>query len=384
MFKLNQIIKSIMFIGFSSLMVTGCGKPQMAFPENEELNSYFTEGINFERQNYFPVDINLPLALGNEESINGTTTISPIIYRDKILFTTRNGHLTLVPLQNLGKDRKTRLSKGTTASPTFFRGRVYIPMELGKFGLRVYNMNTAEVDWNLEGYPSMSSPVVIDNLVIHAGKYGDILGLDAANGDRLWKKNLDSNIFVNLASNQKSIIAVTQDGFVQSFEPQYGLDNWSVDLGESVYSEPLIVHDHVFLSAYSGKLYRFDLHTGVSEMIRDFNINIFSPPSADNEHLFIPLSDGKIICRDLDSGPDLWDVQLDGPVSVPILVTNKYLLIGTSQRKFYIVDKSDGSIVQATELEGRLSSIPLISGQEIFIGYEYNHIALLSPEKSNQ
>ena len=119
-------------------------------------------------------------------------------------------------------------------------------------------------------------------------------------------------------------------------------------------------------------------------MIRDFNINIFSPPSADNEHLFIPLSDGKIICRDLDSGPDLWDVQLDGPVSVPILVTNKYLLIGTSQRKFYIVDKSDGSIVQATELEGRLSSIPLISGQDIFIGYEYNHIALLSPEKSNQ
>jgi len=378
---MNKRILNIYLITLAILLflLISCQKPQLAYKSNNENGLVFTEGLNFERHNYLPKDINPPFQFDKKESLNGLATQTIGLFEDHLILTTHNGYLSVIPVENIGKNRKTRLSKGTTASPTLYNEKLYIPMEIGKSGLRVYNIKNADILWDLKGYYSKSSPIVIDNLVFHTSKYGNIICLNVNTGSIIWEVNLGDNIYSNLAYSAENLIAVTQNGIVQSFDPKSGLVLWNIKIDEAVHSQPLILNNVVYVITYNGNLYQISLKNGNSKLIKAFKGYQFSPLSTDGKYLYIPQSNGEIVTIEVSSKDNIWKLQLDGPVSSPVLVTNKYLLIGTAQKYFYILDKSNGEIIQSLQLEGRLSSLPVIHNEKIFLGYEYRHLACLTP-----
>lgn len=365
------------------IIMFACGRPIINDTSAQSKQMIFTENINYERQNFIAKDFPDTLQFINEESINGTTTPNIGYYKNHLFLTTLNGYLSIIPFHNIGKNRKTRLSKGSIAAPTLYGNKLYIPMITGSSGLQVYDIITGQVSWELKGSYSRSSPIVVKDLVYHIDQQGSILCLNSEFGDQVWRADINDKIYTNLIYAHEYLIAVSQNGRIQIYDPSSGLLNLTHDLNIPIYAQSIAVNQFVYIISYKGILYNLNLKTGKILKIQDYNEKSYSSLSSDGQKLLIPLSDGKLVCRDFLKNSDIWTVQVEGPASCPVLVTNNHVIIATSQKLVYILNKDDGTINQILETEGRISAPPIIDGNKIILCYEYDKIALYGSTGEN-
>jgi len=376
-------VKSLVFIfsiGLLGFWLSSCQKPRIPIADDSGQVGVITGGLNFERNHFLPKDILLPQKIEKQYSINGQTTWTMGLHQNHLILTTRNGFLSTHSLSNLGKKRRTRLSKGITAEPTLYKNNLYVAMEVGKFGLRVFDFDKGNVLWQLPGFHSKSSPVVTDDLVFHTSKDGNILCLDAKRGIKIWEARINDLILTSLAYSPGNLIAVSQNGTVRNYEPSSGLVLWDESVKESVYAQPLLVNQAVYIVSFAGNLYRLSLNSGLVYHLDSFGVNVYLPPSSDGALLFIPLSDGKLVAFDLNAGHTLWTTPLEGPASIPVLVSNRHVVVGTSKQFLYFLNKESGEIEQTIKLKGRPSSLPVIHEQKLILGVGYDQLTMLIPE----
>ena len=360
------------------LILFACGKPSLKDISTQPDRMIFTENVNYERQNFIAKDFPNSIKFRNEESINGSTTPNIGFYGNHLFITTLNGYLSIIPVTNIGKNRKTRLSKGTLTAPTMYGNKLFIPMVTGTSGLQVYDIKTGQVSFELKGNYSNSSPIVMKNLIYHVNQQGTIFCLNSESGDQIWRTDLYDNIYTNLIYANDYLLAVSENGRIQIYDPSSGLLNLIYDLNNQIYAQPVAVNQFVFIISYQGVLQNLNLKTGKITEIKDYDVRSYTSLSSDGQLLFIPLSDGRLVCRDIQKDMDIWSIQAQGPASCPVLITNDHVVIGTSQKFLYIINKGDGTINQILETKGRLTAPPVINGNEIILCYEYDKIALYS------
>ena len=358
------------------LFYIACGKPVLKTTTVIPDKTIFTQNVNYERQNFEALDFPFPIFKQKEKSLNGVTTPNIGLFENHLFLTTLNGYLSIIPVDNIGKNRKTRISKGISAASTLYGNILFVPSLAGGIGLSAYNIKSTETVWELKGNYSNSSPVVIDNLVYHTSHRGLISCLNAETGERKWQTDLRDNIYTNLLYTDDYLIAVSQNGQIRIYDPESGLVNLAKKIEDDVYSQSCVANHSLYTISYTGKLYKLDLKTGNLNPIADFKTRVYAPLSTDGQNLFIQLSNGDLICRNMDTKSTIWSIQLKGPVSCPILITNKHLVAATSQKTLYVINKKDGEIVQRIETEGRVCAPPVISGNQVIICSEYNKITL--------
>ncbi len=372
--KAKNII--ILIAVFLPILYNACGKPTLKNTEPQPDMMIFTENVNFERKNFIAKDFPYPLTFITEKSINGVTTPNLGLVENHIFITTLTGYLSIIPIDDIGKNHKTRLSKGMSASSTLYGDRLFIPMVAGPSGLQVYDIKTGEIIWELKGHYSHSSPVVVNDLVYHVDQQGEILCLNVENGRKIWQAYLDDRMYNNLLYLKDHLIAVSQNGQIQIYEPASGLVNLVKNVDDFVYAQAIAVDQFLYIISYHGILYSINLKTGYISKLDEYNIKVYSSLSSDGQYLFIPLSDGTLICRALEKKENIWSIILNGPVSCPVLITNRHAIAATSQKFLYIIDKQNGEIVQYIKTDGRINAPPVFDQKNVVINYEYDKIAL--------
>lgn len=377
-------VKLFRFIVSCALLVwfAACQNPKIPVPDDFKQMGVITGGLNFERNYFLPKDIWLPLNVEKQYSLNGQTTWTIGLHQNNLILTTRNGFLSVHSLDNLNEKRRIRLSKGITAEPTLYKNNLYVAMEVGKFGLRVFDFNKGNILWQLPGFHSRSSPVVTDDLVFHTSKDGYILCLDAKRGLKIWEARINDLTLTSLAFSPGHLIAVSQNGIIRNYEPSSGLILWDESVEESVYAQPLLIHQAGYIVSFAGNLYRLCLNSGRVDRLASFGVNVYLPSSSDGTLLFIPLSDGNLLAFDLNSEKIRWKTPLQGPASVPSLVSNGHVVAGTSQQFLYFLNKENGEIEQTIPLKGRPASVPVIYEQKLILGVGYDQLIELKPEDS--
>lgn len=360
------------------ILYIACGKPTLKHMEPQPDLMIFTENVDFERKNFIAKDFPNPLTFITEKSINGVTTPNLGLIENQIFITTLTGYLSVIPIDDISKNHKTRLSKGMSASSTLYGNRLFIPMVAGPSGLQVYDIKTGEIIWELKGHYSHSSPVVANDLVYHVDHQGEILCLNAENGRKIWQANLDDHMYNNLLFLKDHIIAVSQNGQIQIYEPASGLVNLVKNIDDFVYAQAIGIDKFLYIISYHGILYSLNLNTGYISKLDEYNLKVYSSLSSDGQYLFIPLSDGTLICRSLETKENIWFIKLNGPVSCPVLITNRHVIAATSQKFLYIINKQNGEIVQKIITDGRMNAPPVFDGNNVVICYEYDNIALYS------
>ena len=375
MYNIFKIISPLIALCLPVVFIA-CGNPTLKYSQTQPDQMVFTENMNYERQNFIAKDFPYPLEFVKEKSINGVTTPNIGFYENYLLLTTLNGYLSIIPVNNIGKNRKTRLSKGTIAAPTLYGDKLYIPMVAGAYGLQVYDIKTGQILWKLNGNYSNSSPIVMKNLVYHTNQQGIILCLNSESGDQIWQADLDDNIYTNLVYAKDYLIAVSQNGQIRIYDPFSGLLNLTNKLDDHVYAQPIAVNQLLYIISYEGRLYNLNLKSGKISLIKEYNMKSYTPLSSDGQLLLIPLSDGTLVCRDIQNNVDIWALQLKGPASCPVLITNSHVVIATSQKMLYIINKENGEIIQTLKTKERISAPPVINGSNIIFCYEYDKIAL--------
>lgn len=362
------------------VIFTACQNPSIKHVRMQPDQIIFTENVNYERQNFTAKDFIHPLQLIREESINGVTTPFVGLCENQLILTTQEGYLSILPVNDIGKHHKTRPAKGATAAPTLYGYKLFMPMVEDEHGLQVYDVIKGQLIWELEGNFSHSSPVVVNDLVYHASRKGVIYCLRAESGEKVWQVNINDNIHANLIYKDNNLIAVSQNGLIQIYDPSTGLLKMTKNIEDHVYAQPILVNQFLYIISYHGQLWKFNINTGKIIRIKSYHIKAYASLSSDGQQLVISLSDGRLISKDIHTHDDLWVINLKGPASCPIMITNNCIIVGTSQRYVYIIDKQNGNILQTITLEGRLSAPPVISGTNVIMAYEYDKIALFKAQ----
>jgi outer membrane protein assembly factor BamB len=152
----------------------------------------------------------------------------------------------------------------------------------------------------------ISTPLVVNDLVIFGNHEGLIQALGIDDGKKVWSMKTGGAIFSSPAGNNKTVVLGSSDGYVYALESRTGKLKWKYKTDDSVLGSPIIEKNNVYIGG----------------------------------------SDGKFRCLDLKTGKERWSFKgLEGPVvSTPLLYEGK-VIFGAWDRNLYALNKGDGQLI---------------------------------------
>jgi len=368
------------FYGFFFLLLISCQKPTL-LPQSEPVFSpVFSEGVNYQRQNFMAVTIDTPLAVRRTVSITGNPTPTLYLVYNQLLFATQDGRIYSLSADDFSKKADTKIAKAIGASPTFWQNFFFIPILKGKSGLIRYDFRSGKAV-ALGSVPlSGSSPVVWQNKVFHATHEGMVLCINSQNNQTLWQSKLNGQIIRSLAFDGERLFALSRNGYLRCFNPQTGAIYWGQNFTEHFYCSPLVTKNRLYIASYEGNVTVLNKTNGALIKHIPLHSPIYTALSATDNLLIVATSDGML--RGFSHGlTQLWQIELDAPAAIPALISNHLITIGTFQKSLYLLERSDGSVAQKITLKGRPLSLPLYFKEHLILAIEYEKLIQLQVEK---
>ena len=108
----------------------------------------------------------------------------------------------------------------------------------------------------------ISTPLVINDLVIAGNSIGAVDALSILNGKRKWSYRGSGPVYSSPASEGNKIVFGSADGFVYCLNAENGYVLWKLKTGKAVLGNPLILNGKVYIGASDGKFRKISLKTG--------------------------------------------------------------------------------------------------------------------------
>ena len=167
--------------------------------------------------------------------------------------------------------------------------------------------NQVKEKWMFSGDANViSTPAVLNNLVVFGNQNGEVMALSLKDGKKKWTYKTGGAVFSSPAVQKGKVVLGSGDGYVYCLDALKGYIHWKIKTGASVLGSPVIAGDTVFIGG--------------------------------SDHNFMALS--------LQNGKVFWKFsQLQGPVvSTPLLYGN-LVVFGAWDKNLYAVNKSTGELV---------------------------------------
>lgn len=187
---------------------------------------------------------------------------SPVIAEGLLYVGTSNG--IVFALDPAEGEERWRFDTGDTVSttPCVANGRIFFGSFSGKvFGL---SRSTGKKLWEYETLaPVTSSPAVAHDKVLVGSRNYDLLALDASSGEVAWSRYhwfswVESSVTID---GSTAYIGTSDSQSLQAHDVQTGRQVWKFDSGGSVWAQPAVADDAVFMGAVGVPGYLID-HRG--------------------------------------------------------------------------------------------------------------------------
>ena len=374
--------KKVFFI-MAFLLLLSCRKPIIKEFVLQPERPVITANQNFSRTGLQEFIIQDSLKILYSDDLIGLPFSSYLQYAGELIFTTHNGYLYFVSLNDFSDIRKTNIADGIGTAPSIHGKTLFLTVNKGDVGLIAYDMASGKIKWTIPGMLSQSSPVLTEMKVIHASINGSIIAYNILDGSRTWQVEYSGPILNNLAMTGENLIVAGQDGNISNYNPETGVLNWALQLEGAIYASPVINSNFVFISTYSGSVIQIELNSGNIKNRFNGKVELFQTPVLDDQTLYILLANGKIIALDETNLNIKWQKQLDGPFSAPPLLASMEILVGTGSKKLYRLNKFTGDIIQILKLEGRPRAQPIYYKNKIYLSYEPDILTVLSTKRGS-
>ncbi len=166
----------------------------------------------------------------------------------------------------------------SSASPTFVDGKIFCGA--GYFSSKFYCLNakTGEYIWGIsfaEGGPT--SAVYSDGVILVSTESCTLYALEAQTGNLLWSKHLATYVFSTPSvvdgkvfaaypfehyANGREVFEKENNYALVVFELKTGKIVWQQRLDNEILGSPVICDNNVYLTTFSGTMYRFEAKTG--------------------------------------------------------------------------------------------------------------------------
>ena len=158
-----------------------------------------------------------------------------------------------------------------------------------------------------------SNPVLLGDLIISGGSYGNLAAVQADTGETVWQRSiLDTQYPTNIAICSGRMYVTTNQGSVQSLDLASDKAYWNFQSGDdllnmnpfrreviSLLAKPVQHGSSLLIAGVDGVLYTLDIETGQKVATAQFPVPITAAPVLDKESIVIATWDGHLrgFCR---------------------------------------------------------------------------------------
>ena len=162
------------------------------------------------------------------------------------------------------------------------------------------------------------TPTLIDGVIYVASSDGEVAAINAANGARLWRVELERPLSGGVGYHNRSLYLGGADGSVLQLSAEDGAVEWEAAVSGEVLAAPVVSDDWVIVQTYDGKLLGF--LSGAEEPSWTFTSDVpvltlrgTSAPILIGDNAIAGFGDGKVVAVDVDSGNVSWEARIGVP-----------------------------------------------------------------------
>ena len=162
------------------------------------------------------------------------------------------------------------------------------------------------------------TPTLIDGVIYVASSDGEVAAINAANGARLWRVELERPLSGGVGYHNRSLYLGGADGSVLQLSAEDGAVEWEAAVSGEVLAAPVVSDDWVIVQTYDGKLLGF--RSGAEEPSWTFTSDVpvltlrgTSAPILVGGNTIAGFGDGKVVAVDVDSGNVSWEARIGVP-----------------------------------------------------------------------
>ena len=297
-----------------------------------------------------------------------------------------------------------------TAPPIVVSGRIYVldasahvSAHSAQSGKRVWRVNlTPEGEDSDEGY---GGGIAADfGRIVVATGFGDVYGLDPANGGKLWKRNLGLPVRSAPTASNGRVYVVTVNNEVHALDIETGEVAWdfrrySDSAGVLANTSPAVEGSTVVVPYKSGELLAFDTQTGkpkwgdaLTRTGRYSSVgainDIAGRPAIYGGAVYAVSHSGRLAAIDLKTGRRIWAKNV-ASTQTP-WVAGESVFVVSSNAEVVALNRADGKIVWVKKLplwedpedkeERIVYSGPVLAGGRLLVVSSTGNLVALQPQ----
>lgn len=162
------------------------------------------------------------------------------------------------------------------------------------------------------------TPTLIDGVIYVASSDGEVAAINATNGARLWRVELERPLSGGVGYHNRNLYLGGADGSVLQLSAEDGAVEWEAAVSGEVLAAPAVSDDWVIVQTYDGKLLGF--RSGAEEPSWTFTSDVpvltlrgTSAPILVGGNAIAGFGDGKVVAVDVDSGNVSWEARIGVP-----------------------------------------------------------------------
>jgi outer membrane protein assembly factor BamB len=246
---------------------------------------------------------------------------------------------------------KTNTEAPVHAAPTVANGRVIV--ESVDDNLLTFDTATGQQGWSYQALSeparilSATSPAVSGDAVVASFASGELVSLQASNGNGLWTAALSK-------SNRNSALSEIRD----------------------IPGRPVIYRGDVFAVSHSGLFAAIELRTGAQRW--EMPVTSVTTPWPVGDVVYLSDTAGEVICASRESGQIYWITDLNkgirkpkdrGVWSGPVLASNRVVVV-SSKGEAVALDAKSGAVQKRLKIGDDSLLTPIAVGPDLYVATE--------------
>ena len=194
------------------------------------------------------------------------------------------------------------------------------PVELERIDTKVKlkkQWSTKVGDGQGDGFYKIT-PTLVDGVLYVASSDGEVAAISAADGNRLWRVELERPLSGGIGYHDRSLYLGGADGSVLRVSATDGGVEWEAAVSGEVLAAPAVSDEWIVVQTYDGKLLGFQ--PGSDEPAWTFTSDVpvltlrgTSTPILVGGNAIAGFGDGKVVAVDVNSGNVSWESRIGVP-----------------------------------------------------------------------
>jgi serine/threonine-protein kinase len=233
-------------------------------------------------------------------------------------------------------------------------------------------------DPNLIGGPP---PVAANDTLVVGTLDGQVLGLQASNGEQRWRKGGGQSPFGAPSAGAGLAFVGGADEYVYGLSLGTGGPSWSHKVNGSAMAAPTLDGDRLIVTTDKGYIYVLQSGSGQEIWERPLAQGM-QPPTISDGRIFVSAG-AKLFALDARDGAVDWSFDAPSPITTRPVIVDDMVVVGSERGLLYALQMADGALHLRYQAGGAISAAPAAGPNALYVADQSGRVTAISPTSAS-